>query len=378
MGGFDVNASSGFSDRKGAELGFGLMRLPRKLAFTDVSTTSRMVDEFLEAGFSYFDTAPVYPGSEDAIGKALVKRHPRESFRLATKVNAWVAPTEAMAKKQIHGSLKRTKAEYFDYYVLHSLKRSNYTRYDRFGIWEYAQQLKDQGVVRNVGFSFHADSKLLDQILSDHPEVDFVMLQINYADWDNPQVESRRNYEVARSHGKPITVMEPVKGGKLANPPVNVRALLDEANPGASYPSWALRFVASLEGVQTVLSGMSNLQQLRDNIGFMRDFEPLSSDEQAVIRRAQALLGSSQIIGCTGCGYCVKGCPNGIDIPKVIEAINLRVANGQGSDAAELYKTAVAGRGLASSCVKCSACEQVCTQNLDIMAHMEQAASLFE
>lgn len=362
----------------GKKLGFGLMRLPRKLAFTDISQTKQMVDEFLEAGFTYFDTAPLYPGSEDAIGKALVARYPRDSFQLATKVNAWVSPTEGMAKKQIQSSLKRTGAGYFDNYVLHTVNRANYKKYDRFTMWDFALDLKKQGIVRNVGFSFHADAQLLEQLLNNHPEVDFVMLQINYEDWESARVQSRKNYEVACAHGKPVIVMEPVKGGKLANPPAEIKELFHNANREASYASWALRFVASLDGVKHVLSGMSNLEQMRDNISFMRDFVPLSAEEQAVIREAQTILGNSSTIGCTACEYCVEGCPQKINIPKVIEAINIEVAEGKKDAAHASYNDITAQSGLASTCVKCGACEQVCTQNLPIMKHMEQAASLFE
>jgi len=183
------------------KLGFGLMRLPRKLLATDVEQVKTMVDRFMEAGFTYFDTAFVYPGSEPAIRKALVERYPRESFTLATKLNAMLAPTEKAAKKQFHTSLERTGAGYFDYYLLHALMENNYKKYDRFGIWDFVKEMKAKGLVKHYGFSFHAGPELLDRLLTEHPDVDFVQLQINYADWENPSVTSRLNYEVARRHG---------------------------------------------------------------------------------------------------------------------------------------------------------------------------------
>ena len=207
------------------KLGFGLMRLPRKGIATDVEQVKTMVDLFLDAGFTYFDTAFVYPGSEAATKKALVDRYPRDKFTLATKVNASVAPTAKMAKKQFTTSLERTGAGYFDYYLLHAFMENNYRKYDKFELWDFVKEQKAAGLVKNFGFSFHAGPDLLDQILNEHPEVDFVQLQINYADWENPKVTSRANYEVARKHNKGIVVMEPVKGGTLANSPKPVRSV---------------------------------------------------------------------------------------------------------------------------------------------------------
>ena len=237
------------------KLGFGLMRLPKKGLGIDIEQTSRMVDLFLEAGFTYFDTAYVYIGSEAAIKKALVERHPRTSYTLATKLNAMIAPTEKMAKKQFAASLERTGAGYFDYYLLHALMENTYTKYERFHLWDFAAKQKAEGKIRHLGFSFHAGPALLDRLLKEHPEVDFVQLQLNYAEWENPKVQSRANYEVARAHGKSIVVMEPVKGGNLADPPEEVKQLMKACRPELSYASWAIRFVASLDGIFTVLSG---------------------------------------------------------------------------------------------------------------------------
>ena len=289
------------------KLGFGLMRLPKKGLGIDIEQTSRMVDLFLEAGFTYFDTAYVYIGSEAAIKKALVERHPRTSYTLATKLNAMIAPTEKMAKKQFAASLERTGAGYFDYYLLHALMENTYTKYERFHLWDFAAKQKAEGKIRHLGFSFHAGPALLDRLLKEHPEVDFVQLQLNYADWENPKVQSRANYEVARAHGKSIVVMEPVKGGNLADPPEEVKQLMKACRPELSYASWAIRFVASLDGIFTVLSGMSNVEQMQDNLSYMRDFQPLDEEEQKVIQQAQRILGHSSTIPCTACIIVRKG-----------------------------------------------------------------------
>ena len=358
------------------KLGFGLMRLPKRGLGIDVAQTSEMVDRFLEAGFTYFDTARIYPGSESAVRKALIDRHPRESFTLATKLYAPLAPTEGVAKGQFQTSLKRTGAGYIDYYLLHSLMDSNYQKYERLNLWAYVRDLKQQGLVRHTGFSFHGSPRVLDEILTQHPEAEFVQLQINYADWEDKSIASRANYEVARSHGKSIVVMEPVKGGRLALPPRDVAELLKRANPQASPASWAIRFAASLEGIITVLSGMSDMKQMADNISYMRDFAPLDQGERDVIRQAQVLMGKSSAIACTACHYCCDGCPAHIPIPDVLAAMNLRLVNGQLDEAREAYAAATGaqGAGSAADCIACGQCEAACPQHLPIIRHLARAA----
>lgn len=315
------------------KLGFGLMRLP-KLAdgkSIDVEQTKKMVDLFMEAGGTYFDTAYVYDDgrSEEAIREALVKRYPRESYTLCTKLCAWLqCHDEKSAKQQFYTSLERTQAGYFDYYLLHALQAGNYKKYDQYHIWDFVKEQKEKGLIRHFGFSFHADPGLLEQLLNDHPEVDFIQLQINYADWENPDVASKECYEIARKHGKSITVMEPVKGGALANPVPDVKKIFDKANPDVSYASWAIRYVASLDGIITVLSGMSNIAQMKDNLSYMQDFKPLSEAEQETVRRAQFVLGKSDAIKCTGCHYCTGGCPMQIPIPEIFSAGNEQIVYG--------------------------------------------------
>ena len=359
------------------KLGFGLMRLPRKGLAIDLEQVKTMVDLFLEAGFTYFDTAYIYPGSETAIRKALVERHPRDSFTLATKLNVMLSPTESAAKKQFSISLDRTGAGYFDYYLLHSIMENNHAKYERLHIWDFVSEQKAKGNVRRLGFSFHAGPQLLDRLLTEHPEVDFVQLQINYADWENPKVTSRANYEVARKHGKLVTVMEPVKGGNLAKPPEEVQQLFRAIHPDMSCASWAIRFVASLDGILTVLSGMSNIEQMQDNLSYMRDFRPLDETEQEAIRQAQRILGRSSAVPCTACRYCVEGCPQQIAIPDIFAAMNRQLGNGQMAEARESYFRAAPEGRRASDCVECRQCEGACPQHLPITEYLKQAAEMF-
>lgn len=360
------------------KLGFGLMRLPKKGMGIDVAQTAQMVDEFLDAGFTYFDTAYVYPGSEEATRKALVERHPRDSYSITTKLYATVAPTRGFAEREIDTSLKRLGTSYVDYYLLHSLMGSNVKKYERFGLWDYVHRLKRDGKIRHFGFSYHDGPELLDELLTKHPDVDFVQLQINYADWENASVQSRANHEVARAHDKRVVVMEPVKGGKLASPPAEVERLFRAYTPDASAASWAIRFVASLDGILTVLSGMSNLAQLRDNVGFMRYFEPLNAEERAIIRKAQQIMGASPAIPCTACRYCCEGCPKGIQIPDVFRAMNERLCYGHMEKAAQMYAAAVEAGAPASACVACGQCERVCPQHIEVIGQLKRCVEAFE
>ncbi len=360
------------------KLGFGLMRLPRKRFSIDIKQTSRMVDMFLENGFTYFDTAFVYVGSEAATKKALVKRHPRESYTLATKLMAANIPSEKMAKKELDTSLKRTGAQYIDYYLLHSLMENNYEKYDKYGLWDFVKEEKAKGRIKHYGFSFHGGPELLDKLLTDHPDVEFVQLQINYADWENPKVRSREVYEVARKHGKSIVVMEPVKGGKLADPPKEVKEIFDAVNPNVSYASWAIRFVASLDGILTVLSGMSNVEQMENNISYMKDFVPLSAEEMEAVKKASAVFNKLQDIPCTACKYCTKGCPKKIAIPDIFAVRNAQLSSGKFEEGKKAYGELIKKSGKASECIGCGQCEKVCPQKIDIINQLKKCAEAFE
>ncbi len=357
------------------KLGFGLMRLPRKGLFIDVEHTSEMVDLFLDAGMTYFDTAYIYPGSENAIRKALVERYPRSSYTIATKLFAMTALNEKSARKELMTSLERLGTDYVDYYLLHSLMKSNYKKYERFHLFEYVREMKEKGIIRHIGFSFHDDPELLEEILIAHPEVEFVQLQINYADWESPNVNSRKNYEVARRYGKLVTIMEPVKGGALAEPDPKIKTMMKEMHPDMSCASWAIRFAASLDGVLTVLSGMSNTAQMKDNLSYMKDFQPLNEAELEVIRRAQEIIGNAKTIPCTACSYCRKGCPKEVPIPDIFAAMNLRLQKGQMEESKDAYAKILAAGHSAEDCIACGQCEQVCPQHIHIIEQLKQCAA---
>ena len=362
------------------KLGFGLMRLPRKAdGAIDVDLTAALADRFLEGGGTYFDTAFVYDGSEEAARKALVERHPRESFTVATKLNVRAAKNREEALAQFDTSRRRLGVDYFDFYLLHALGEASYGIYNQYGVWDFLAEKKQQGLIRHLGFSFHDTPAVLDRILTEHPEVDFVQLQLNYADWENPEVQSRGVYETARAHGKYVTVMEPCKGGLLANPPRAVKALFDEAAPGASYASWAFRFIASREGVFTVLSGMNALDQMEDNLATFRGFRPMTEDELALITKAQDIILNGGAIPCTGCSYCTEGCPQQIPIPRIFKARNTQLLYEMPLEKARgEYAFATHGRGKASDCVECRQCEDACPQHLEITRLLKECAAALE
>ena len=362
------------------KLGFGLMRLPKADEAIDVEQTKQMVDLFMDAGFTYFDTAWAYAGSEDAIREALVERYPRESFQLATKAAPWIdCESREDAVAQLETSLKQTGAGYFDFYLLHNLGEFRTHFFDQWGMWDWIAEKKAEGVIRHAGFSFHSTPEELDELLSAHPEMEFVQLQINYADWDNPAVQSRRCYEVARKHHKPVIIMEPVKGGMLANPPEQVANVLKAAEPNSSVASWAIRFAASLPGVITVLSGMSDVAQMQDNLSYMRTFETLTDAQRATIERAQHELAKIPLIPCTRCNYCAKVCPNKIGISGTFTAMNMHTLYGDLETAKKerTWQVDRHGKRPADDCIKCGRCEQACPQHIKIRDELARSIELF-
>ncbi len=362
------------------KLGFGLMRLPKKDDVIDVEQVKVMVDKFLEAGFTYFDTAWAYTGSEEAIKEALVERYPRESFQLATKNAAWInCKTKEEAIAQFETSLERTGAGYFDFYLLHNLGANRTQVFEDFDMWNWLKQKKEEGLVKHMGFSFHSTPEELEKILIAHPEAEFVQLQINYADWENPSIQSRGCYEVARKYGKSVIIMEPVKGGLLATPPKEVADVFKAAEPDSSAASWAIRFAADLDGLIAVLSGMSNIEQMEDNLSYMKDFNGLSEEQRAVLAKAQEILMNYPVIPCTSCNYCAKVCPQDIGISGSFTAQNLYSLYGNMEKAKNDMDFLVArhDRKYANECIQCGQCEEVCPQHIDIRDELQKVCETF-
>ncbi len=369
------------------KLGFGLMRLPQgdpnDYASIDIETTKKMVDHFMEQGFTYFDTAWMYCGfkSEDAVKEVLTSRYPRDSFTLATKLHGGFFDTEEGMDEIFDTQLKKTGVDYFDYYLLHDIGEDHYKKYTKLHCFEWLAAKKEAGLVKHMGFSYHDGADLLDRVLSEHPEMEFVQLQLNYLDWESEAIQSRKCYEVCVKHGKPVIVMEPVKGGTLSNVPPQVEKMFKDYNPEMSVASWAIRFAASQPNVRIVLSGMGSMDMMCDNTGYMKDFKPLNAEEMALVEKARDTINASIAIPCTGCAYCVDGCPMNIAIPKYFSLYNAEKQEyaGKGfTPQGGYYFRLTQNFGKASSCVECGMCEQVCPQHLPIRENLKLVAKQFE
>ncbi len=365
------------------KLGFGCMRLPvldNDTEKIDDEAFCKMIDSFMEQGFTYFDTAYPYHNqkSEGAVKRCLVDRYDRDKFLLADKMPGWLIKENADYQKLFDTQLKRCGVEYFDFYLLHAMGKERARETEETGGFAFMQQMKAEGKIRHIGFSFHDTAEVLDDILTKHPEMEFVQLQINYYDWESENVQSRKCYEVAVKHGKPVIVMEPVKGGTLANLVEEPAAILKELDKNASFASFAIRYAASLENVFMVLSGMSDFAQLTDNTSYMKEFKPLSKEEQEGICKVVEELEKLPTIACTKCRYCVEGCPKKILIPNLFHAYNMVVQFGDTPISRSAYEQAINEHGKAEDCIRCGKCEGQCPQHLEIRELLVKVADTFE
>ena len=365
------------------KLGFGLMRLPsldpNDPGKIDIEQVKKMVDTFIERGFTYFDTAWMYCAfkSENAVKEALVSRHPRDSFTLTTKLHSSFVNSFEDRDRIFNEQMEKTGVTYFDYYLIHDINSHSIETYNKFDCFGWIRDKKEKGLVKHIGFSFHDGPELLDEVLTAHPEFEFVQLQLNYLDWESAGVQSRKCYEVAEKHGVPVFVMEPVKGGTLVKLPDPVADILRAAEPGAPLASWALRFAGSLPNVIAVLSGMNTPEMVAENAAIMRDGVPLTPAEYEVIEAARDALAALPGVPCTDCRYCVKGCPEGVHINTIMQSLNIYDQMGDAYRAQENYNWNT-GDGKASACIQCGACESVCPQHIEIVSQLERAVKLFE
>ena len=366
------------------KLGFGLMRLPTLPGGSqkdiDFDRVQEMVDLYMARGFTYFDTAYVYHEghSEEVVKKCLVPKYPRDRFQVVDKIPLWNIRSYEDYEPILRTELERTGLEYLDVLFLHGIGTSQIPMLEETRGWDFLKSAKERGLTKHIGFSWHSPAADLDALLDKHPEVEVVQLQINYLDWESPEVQSHACYEACRRHGVAVTIMEPVKGGSLADPHPDVAAIFREADPKASIASWAVRFAASLEGIITVLSGMSTLEQVKDNTQTLLDFRPLSAEERKVIAKAVAKFNDIPLIPCTGCRYCAPDCPQKINIPGVLAALNDYTKYRNAGGLRMSYSMAIGQGGKAGDCIGCRSCEEHCPQHLRITQHLRRAAEIFE
>ena len=366
-------------DKVKKNFGFGCMRLPMNGDQVDIAETTRMVDEFLAQGFNYFDTAHGYIGgkSELALKECLTSRYPREAYSLTDKLTDSYFKTEADIRPFFESQLEACGVDYFDFYLMHAQNADNFKKFKACRAYETAFALKAEGRIRHVGLSFHDRAEVLDQILTEYPQIEVVQIQFNYLDYDDIAVQSRKCYEVCRKHGKPVLVMEPVKGGSLVNLPEEAKKVLDDLH-GGSPASYAIRFAAGFPGMMMVLSGMSNMEQMKDNLSYMRDFKPLNETELAAVNKVQEIFHKMNMIPCTACRYCVEGCPKQISIPDLFAIMNIKQLHHDWNADYYYEEVHTASGRRASDCLKCGKCEKICPQHLPIRKLLEEVAKEFD
>ena len=359
--------------------GFGYMRLPMNGDEVNLEETKKMVDAFLDAGFNYFDTAHGYiqGKSETALKACLTSRYPRDKYILTNKLSGGFFKTEADIRPLFQSQLEACGVDYFDFYLMHAQGEGCYPHYKKCRAYETAFELKKEGKVRHVGISFHDRAEFLEQILTEYPQIEVVQIQFNYVDYDDLAVQSRKCYEVCRKYNKPVVVMEPVKGGNLVNLPEEAAKVLEDLH-GGSPASYAIRFAAGFPGMMMVLSGMSSLEQMNDNISFMKDFKPLDDKEMEAIHKVQEIFKSKNLIPCTGCRYCTDGCPQHIAIPDLFAIMNTKQIHHDWNANYYYHSVHTAPGRKASDCLKCGKCEKACPQRLPIRQLLEDVAKEFE
>ena len=361
------------------KLAFGFMRLPLlENGEIDIKQIKKMVDTFIENGFNYFDTAHGYMDekSEPTLKECLVDRYPRNAFLITDKLTDSYIHSAEDIRPFFEKRLKTVGVKYFDNYLMHAVGSRNYDKYQRCNAFEIVSELKKEGKIRHIGISFHDTAEFLDNVLTEHPEIEIVQLQFNYIDYDNPAVQSKACYDVCVKHGKPCLVMEPVKGGSLVKIPAEAQKVFDNLNNGSN-ASYAIRFAAGFDNIKMVLSGMSTLAQVQDNVAYMKDFVPLSEEELTAIGQVKNIIKGKHMIPCTSCRYCTAGCPKHIKIPEMFSCMNAQEAYNDWNSAF-YYNILVKTSSKASECIKCGQCERVCPQHLKIRDLLEKVADTFE